>query len=127
MALSQEARINNMRVHAANKTRQTRIPWSPEDTDKLIDYIGKYRCSWSAIAENGDFDVPRNQQAVRDRARIVKTLMLRADTLLPAGFDLIALGKKERQQIEEIGRNPDRREDDVDDNGEVINNILAEQ
>ncbi|KAK7750464.1 hypothetical protein SLS62_007654 [Diatrype stigma] len=126
-ALSQGARANNVRAQASNKTRQTRTPWSPEDTDKLIDYIGKHRCSWSKIADEGDFDVPRDQQAVRDRARNVKTLMLRADTLLPAGFDLIALGKKERKQIMDIGRNPDRREDDVDEDGKVVNNIWVEQ
>ena len=45
--------------------------------------------------------------------------------LLPPGFDLVVLGKKERQAVIAAGKNPDRREDDVDDNDNPTNTIYV--
>jgi hypothetical protein len=33
---------------------------------------------------------------------------------LPPGFDNVALGKKEKEAIAAVGRNPNRKEEDVD-------------
>ncbi|RYP53241.1 hypothetical protein DL768_001745 [Monosporascus sp. mg162] len=122
IALSQDVR-NIKRDFNAGRPRQSRIPWSAEDTDLLIKLIAKHRCSWSAIAEEGGFEVARDQQAVRDRARNLKVLFLQGDKALPACFDMVALGQKERNTVIRVGRNPDRRERDLDRDNNVINHI----
>ncbi|RYP47509.1 hypothetical protein DL769_011310 [Monosporascus sp. CRB-8-3] len=121
-ALSQDVR-NIKRDFNAGRPRQPRIPWSAEDTDLLIKLIAKHRCSWSAIAEEGGFEVARDQQAVRDRARNLKVLFLQGDKVLPACFDMVALGQKERNTVIRVGRNPDRKEHDLDQDNNVINHI----
>lgn len=126
LTLSQDVR-NLKRDLAVNKPRQVRVPWSSRDTNRLIELIAKHRCAWSAIAKEGGFEVTRAQQAVRDRARILKTLFLQGDKLLPACFDMIVLGQKERSAIQKLGRNPDRREGDVDESGKLTNYIWVQQ
>lgn len=74
------------------------------------------------MEEKLEFETPRTQQQIRDKARNIKVDFLKADSPLPAGFDGIALGKKERTAVINARRNPDRREDDVDDYGHVNNN-----
>ncbi|RYO94411.1 hypothetical protein DL764_007845 [Monosporascus ibericus] len=122
IALSQDVR-NIKRDFNAGRPRQARIPWSAGDTDLLIKLIAKHRCSWSAIAEEGGFEVARDQQAVRDRARNLKVLFLQGDKALPACFDMVALGQKERNTVIRVGRNPDRKERDLDRDNNVINHI----
>ena len=41
--------------------------------------------------------------------------------MLPRGFDLVVLGKKEREAVKAVGKNPDRRESDVDENNRPVN------
>jgi hypothetical protein len=45
--------------------------------------------------------------------------------LLPPGFDLVVLGKKERQAVIAAGRNPDRKESDIDDDDKPTNTIYV--
>jgi hypothetical protein len=45
--------------------------------------------------------------------------------VLPLGFDLVVLGKKEREAVKAVGKNPDRREADVDAHGRPINTEYA--
>jgi hypothetical protein len=52
-------------------------------------------------------------------------LCYRADLRLPPGFDLVVLGKKEREAVKAVGKNPDRREADVDENGNPIGTEYA--
>lgn len=47
----------------------------------------------------------------------------RTDAPLPPGFDLVVLGKKEKEMVIAVGRNPDRKEEDTDADGVVHNNI----
>jgi hypothetical protein len=42
---------------------------------------------------------------------------------LPLSFDYVVLGKKERQAVIACGRNPDRKEDDIDEEGKPINTV----
>lgn len=42
------------------------------------------------------------------------------DVVLPPCFDLVALGKKEIDRLIGLGKNPYRREADVDENGFAI-------
>jgi hypothetical protein len=106
------------------KLPQRRVFWSDEDTKKLIVAIPKYNCAWSQMEEEGlGLSAPRSQQAIRDKARNVKADLLKADRPLFAGFDGVALSRKEKLAVIAMGRNPDRRETDVDEDGAVINNI----
>lgn len=47
----------------------------------------------------------------------------RADACLSPGFDLVVLGKKERQAVIACGKNPDRKEADIDDNDQPTNTV----
>lgn len=42
---------------------------------------------------------------------------------LPPSFDLVVLGRKEKDMVIAAGRNPDRREVDVNANGDPINTL----
>lgn len=72
------------------------------------------------------FEHRRNQQALRDKARGLKVWYLEGDRVLPPGFDQVALGQKEKASVIKCGRNPERREDDMDENGQVTNNLWVE-
>ncbi|KAK8099381.1 uncharacterized protein PG998_012622 [Apiospora kogelbergensis] len=113
--LSQMARTNNARAreHGPRKP-QVRTAWSDEDRLKLIEDIAEYGCSWSVLEKNQRFAVKRNQQQIRDRARNEKVDFLRARQLLPAGFDNVILGRKEKDIVTDLGLNPCRAEDDVE-------------
>lgn len=49
--------------------------------------------------------------------------MDRTDAPLPPSFDLVVLGKKEKDMVESAGKNPHRREADVDANSRPINTL----
>ncbi|KAI0805085.1 hypothetical protein GGR55DRAFT_656974 [Xylaria sp. FL0064] len=125
--LSRAARANKL----ANKSRvhQVRERWSDADTDRLLDLIAdpNFNCSWSEMEKKGNFQTYRNQQAIRDKARNLKKGYLCADAILPSGFDLVYLSKKEKADVIASGRNPDRMEDDVDERGRVIHNLLKDR
>lgn len=42
---------------------------------------------------------------------------------LPPSFDLVVLGRKEKDMVIAAGRNPDRREGDINANGDPINTL----
>lgn len=113
---------------ATRKYREPRPPqrrerWSDADTAVLINEIPHYMCAWSQMEEAALFQTFRTQQQIRDKARNIKVEFLKTDDPLPAGFDGIALGRKEMEAIKALHKNPSRREDDLDINGRVINNI----
>ena len=81
VALSQRSREATA---AARKTAepQTRTPWSENDVQTLIRAVSKYYAKWSIIetlAREGTlpFERLRNQQALRDKARLVKQDLLK--------------------------------------------------
>lgn len=45
--------------------------------------------------------------------------------MLPLSFDYVVLGKKEREAVIACGRNPDRKENDVDESGNPINTLYT--
>ncbi|KAG5940686.1 hypothetical protein E4U59_002292 [Claviceps monticola] len=104
-------------------TTRQRNPWSDDDSTLLVRLIALERAKWSVIdRKHGHrFEITRNQQAYRDRARNMKVDFLLADTILPPGFDLVLLGKKEEIKVVAGRRNPHRKEDDRDENGRPIN------
>ncbi|KAK7974212.1 hypothetical protein PG989_016060 [Apiospora arundinis] len=117
--LTQKAKANtaNIRQHAARK-RQVRTAWSNQDRVHLIEDIARYGCSWTTLEKIGEskhrYEVPRNQQQIRDRARNEKVEFLRGKMLLPAGFDDVVLSRKEKELVRGLGLNPYRKEDDVE-------------
>ncbi|KAK3489183.1 uncharacterized protein B0T23DRAFT_195280 [Neurospora hispaniola] len=123
-AVSQRSR----EVSAANRKArgpQSRSPWLRDDIRMLIKAVDTYKCKWSVIEGeikkgNIPFERPRDQQALRDKARLLKQDFLKADAILPPSFDLVVLGKKEKEAVKACGKNPDRKEDDVR-NGIPIN------
>ncbi|KAH8171850.1 hypothetical protein LIA77_08617 [Sarocladium implicatum] len=102
---------------------QQRKPWSANDCTTLLHCIWERHASWSQIQgeDGGKFEVQRNQQAFRDKARNMKVDYLITDAVLPPCFDLVALGKKENERLIAMGKNPNRREADLDDQGMPIN------
>ncbi|KAK4200293.1 hypothetical protein QBC40DRAFT_225982 [Triangularia verruculosa] len=121
-------------ISAANrKVRepQVRSAWVRNDVRELVKAVHTYGCKWSVIEKqikegNIHFERPRDQQALRDKARLLKQDFLKADGILPKGFDLVVLGKKEREAVKACGKNPDRKEADLDANGAVINTELGD-
>ncbi|KAJ0166790.1 hypothetical protein CTA2_5867 [Colletotrichum tanaceti] len=129
--------LSEMNRRAASRGPQQRVLWSDSDTRRLIRLIEYHNCLWALIAkrqlhehrscdpgpevlEDCVFDHPRDQQAIRDKARNLKVDLLKADLPLYPGFDGIALGKKERQALISRGKNPDRTEADIDADGNPI-------
>ena len=105
-----------------NLTKQ-RHPWSDHDCQVLLELINTRQAGWS-IMETSDkdrFEHPRNQQAYRDKARNMKVDYLMTNAVLPPNFNLVALGKKEIERLLSYGKNPYRREEDLDDEGNAIN------
>ncbi|KAK3311422.1 uncharacterized protein B0T15DRAFT_427600 [Chaetomium strumarium] len=130
-ALSQRSKEVSARVRIQrSKEPQVRSAWVRKDVALLVRAVNTYQCKWSLIereikAGTIPFERPRDQQALRDKARLLKQDFLKVDAVLPRGFDLVVLGKKEREAIKACGKNPDRREDDVDANGRPINTDLV--
>lgn len=56
----------------------------------------------------------------------MKVDFLLLDVVLPPGFNLVALGKKEIDRVKGLGKNPYRREEDLDEDGEPINTEYVE-
>ncbi|KAG5938328.1 hypothetical protein E4U53_008025 [Claviceps sorghi] len=108
-----------------SSSKKRRQKWSLKDSATLLELIALENARWSVIEKqyNHRFEIPRDQQAYRDRARNLKVDFLLADAILPPGFDLVVLGKKEVEKVLAGGRNPDRKEHDIDDDGQVINTL----
>lgn len=96
LALSQAARL----ITRANKKQsmpKARRPWTVHDTQQLVRAIHVYRAKWSTIQkaiENGHVAfnvVDRDQQALRDKARLVKVDILKCVYKLPSRKNRVRL------------------------------------
>jgi hypothetical protein len=107
---------------ASAHTIRQRVAWSEADSLTLLALIKETKGRWVAIEnyEPCPFEHPRNQQAYRDRARNMKVDYLITDSVLPPAFNHVALGKKETMRVISFGKNPFRKEEDVE-HGKVIN------
>ncbi|KAF4466062.1 hypothetical protein FALBO_7075 [Fusarium albosuccineum] len=118
-AIKQTAREARIRT---TTSAQQRTFWSPHDTEVLVNLVRERCAAWSAMESEGHrFEYPRNQQAYRDKARNLKVEFLITDINLPPCFDLVTLGPKEEAKVISRGKNPRRRENDVDSDGNVTN------
>jgi hypothetical protein len=75
-ALSQKSRLIALE-NRRPKPPQTRTPWSRNDCRLLIHAVWEHSAKWSLIQkkiESGEiqFEHPRDQQALRDKARLLK-------------------------------------------------------
>ncbi|KAI6777860.1 uncharacterized protein J7T54_002758 [Emericellopsis cladophorae] len=115
-----------------------RTRWNEKETAILVELVAKHQASWAAIKEDieenyrEEFQPRRNHQggwnlqgACRDKARNLKKEYLLTDTLLPPGFDLVALTQPLEDKIKKEGKNPYRREEHVDGDHNPINTDLA--
>lgn len=93
---------------------QTRTRWTEKDDRELIRLLAAHRASWTLVEQHAKFEVPRGQVAIRDRARNIKVQILQRDRVLPGGFDLVVLGKKEIAAVMKFNKNPYRSEVDID-------------
>ena len=102
---------------------QSRMRWSEYDSKLLIELICETNASWAIIERrhNDKFDHPRNQQAYRDKARNLKVDFLKADAVLPPGFNHVVLGPKEIAIVRGRGKNHLRMEHDLDSRGNPVN------
>ncbi|CAN8100125.1 unnamed protein product [Discula destructiva] len=132
LALSQAAQLISKANRRPPATPKARRPWTVHDTQQLVTAIDVYKAKWSTIekAIKGHhiaFNViERDQQGLRDKARLVKVDILKTDSPLPPSFDLVVLGKKEKDMVISAGKNPYRREADVDAAGHPINTLYDE-
>lgn len=149
VALSRHSQL----ISKANKKPaqpKQRKPWTSHDTQQLVRGVDVYKAKWSTIEKaikegHIPFNVPeRDQQGLRDKARLVKVDLLksvhsqrivpsfapctkltvrRTDSHLPSSFDLVVLGRKEKEMVIAAGKNPDRREEDIDAAGNPTNTL----
>jgi hypothetical protein len=64
-------------IRPRNNETQKRVPWSEADSHRLIDGIEEFGCSWALIEKNVEFEYPRNQVALKDKARNIKVAYLK--------------------------------------------------
>ncbi|KPM40469.1 hypothetical protein AK830_g6094 [Neonectria ditissima] len=100
-----------------------RIAWSNHDSAVLLQLIRQRHAAWANMEnyDNDQFEHPRNQQAYRDKARNMKVDYLLTDAILPPCFDLVVLSKKEINRLISIGKNPYRKESEINEEGEAVN------
>lgn len=127
-ALTSSARTRDSPSSPARTGQKQRRQWSDNDTYTLIDLVRKTHAGWSVMEKHYSdrFEIPRNQQAYRDKARNLKVDLLMTDRVLPPCFDLVALSKKETDKVVSYGKNPYRKENDLDDDDNPINTDLEE-
>lgn len=119
--LKAQARLNaKLNAPRLLKRRQN---WSDRDSTTLIELVTSRAASWAEMEkeERHRFELPRNAQAYRDRARNMKVDFLISDAVLPRGFDLVTLSKKENDRLQKLSKNPARLEADVDEHGKPTN------
>lgn len=87
----------------------------------------KYNYHYTLIADDiRDGIIPMHNRTLthktlRDKLRYKKATILRNDDILPAGFDHVLVDKKTQETVVRNGKNPYRKERDVDDQGNPIN------
>ena len=77
---SQAAEVARHRTFLAsqvNRLPQRRVAWSQYDEEHLLDLIIAHGCSWSHIEKIAEFEYPRDQVALKDKARNMKVKFLK--------------------------------------------------
>jgi hypothetical protein len=71
------ARVNAQKATMPNRQPQKRTKWSLADEQHLIDLIEQHGCSWALIQKFGNFEMERDQVALKDKARNMKVTFLK--------------------------------------------------
>lgn len=124
--ISQQARQERLE-RSPNAFKQRHV-WSDHDCLLLLELVRERQAGWATIEhlDNDRFEHPRNQQAYRDKARNMKVDYIMTNSILPPCFDQVALGRKEIAKLESLGKNPFRKESDIDpETGRAINTELG--
>lgn len=101
--------------------------YSEKEKTALISAVAEYGAVYSDICRaitEGKIPMEkkdRTQQAVRGVLRSWKVTMLKNDEVLPQGFDAIILERSWQEKVKKAGKNPDRKESDVDEQGRPTN------
>ncbi|RVX70528.1 hypothetical protein B0A52_05179 [Exophiala mesophila] len=88
---------------------QVRVPWSEQETERLIEMVGHLHTQWSTIMkrdqvhEDGPRLQNRNQVALKDKARNIKMDFLKARRALPPGFEDVSITARDRENLEAMG------------------------
>ncbi|KIV88212.1 hypothetical protein PV10_09129 [Exophiala mesophila] len=88
---------------------QVRIPWSEQETERLIEMVGHFHTQWSAIMkrdlvhEDGPRLQNRNQVALKDKARNIKMDFLKSRRALPPGFEDVSITARDRENLMMMG------------------------
>lgn len=89
-------------AHRKPREVQIRKPWSRNDVRKLIMMVDLFKCKWSSMQKeiaSGfiKFDRTRDQQALRDKARILKQEFLKYVHPSGPGINRDSAGTRERR------------------------------
>ncbi|ELR10768.1 hypothetical protein VC83_00108 [Pseudogymnoascus destructans] len=113
---AQQAQARQLNI-GAHRPTQRRMKWTQDEEAGFINLIGRYGVGWAALHARGHaegiFDECRNQGSLKDKARNMKVDFLISGGPLPANFDLIAIGQKERDKVLSRGKNPYRKEGEL--------------
>jgi hypothetical protein len=74
--VGQAARVEALKSRMGRAKPQYRRFWTDKDTEYFIDAVGRYGCSWSVIEKLPDWEIKRNQVALKDKGRNLKTQYL---------------------------------------------------
>jgi hypothetical protein len=75
--ISIAARNSAARARLPTHKTQRRTPWSEYDTELLTSGIETHGCSWSTLSKLLEFEVERDQVALKDKARNLKVSYLK--------------------------------------------------
>ena len=75
--ISIAARNSAARARLPTHKTQKRTPWSEYDTELLTSGIETHGCSWSTLSKLLEFEVERDQVALKDKARNLKVSYLK--------------------------------------------------
>jgi len=102
MQMSRDLQQNRWRV-------QTRIAYSVDEVDRLMEMIALYGTQWARILreDNAHPDGPqlqnRSQIQLKDKARNMKLDWLKAGKRLEPGFESVSVGNKQLEKLRLLG------------------------
>lgn len=88
------------------KPSRERKPWTPQDVEQLIRYVGDLGTRYAAIREQADEDDVlhrRSQVDLKDKVRNIKMDYLKSNTPLPKNFSNFPLNKKDKARLIQLG------------------------
>ncbi|OAP59108.1 hypothetical protein AYL99_06406 [Fonsecaea erecta] len=88
---------------------QVRIPYTNDEVERLMELIALYGTQWVRILEKdrthekGPVLLGRTQVQLKDKARNMKLVFLKAGHRLPPGFELVSVGQRQINELRKLG------------------------